>query len=168
MDERQWYAVYTRVNCEVKLADRVNKKGIKVLYPYVEELHFWSDRKKKIKKPLFPSYIFVYINTSEYYSVVSSAGFSHFICFQGKPAVVPDIQIKAINKLLRSRYAWRVESRVLKKGTKVEVTEGPLAGHQGILVRDSAQNSIAIEITALSQSIIFSLNPHQFKVINSP
>ncbi|MBU2705425.1 transcription termination/antitermination NusG family protein [Zooshikella marina] len=166
MGEKHWYAVYTRVNCEVKLAGILKKKGIKVLYPYIEKQHFWSDRKKNIKKPLFPSYIFVYINTNEYYSVTSSAGFSHFICFQGKPATIPDTQIDAINKLLLSRYAWWVESRVLKKGTKVEVTEGTLAGQQGVLVRDSDQKNIAIEITALSQSIIFSLNPHQFKVID--
>ncbi|MEY4660481.1 MAG: hypothetical protein RLZZ42_433, partial [Bacteroidota bacterium] len=62
--KKKWFAVYTRSRCEKKVAQMLTKRGIVNYCPLNKKLRQWSDRKKYIFEPLFPSYVFVYIEES--------------------------------------------------------------------------------------------------------
>ena len=68
-DRRYWYAIYTRSRFEKKIAADLTSKGLESFLPLHEVIRFWSDRKKKVEMPLFPSYVFVHANTKERYLV---------------------------------------------------------------------------------------------------
>ncbi|MDE1462138.1 UpxY family transcription antiterminator [Spartinivicinus poritis] len=164
-NRRDWYAVYTRANCEAKLAAGLTDKSVENFYPVIEETRLWSDRKKKIKVPIFPSYIFVYINNDEFYRVKKASGFSHFVSLKSEPIVIPESQINAVKQLLNSSYQWQTKVSTLNKGTKIEITDGPLQGYIGVLVADATQNNVAIEIPALCKTMVFTLKQNQFKPV---
>jgi len=62
---KTWMAVYTKPRSEKKVAERLEKAGIEVYCPLQTVIKQWSDRKKKIKIPVFPSYVFVHVGESE-------------------------------------------------------------------------------------------------------
>ncbi|HZZ75628.1 MAG TPA: transcription termination/antitermination NusG family protein, partial [Puia sp.] len=62
MEEKKWYAVYTKPHCEKKVADLLTRKGIENYYPQNNVLKHWSDRKKIVHAPLFSSFVFVRIS----------------------------------------------------------------------------------------------------------
>lgn len=160
---RNWYAVYTRANCEARLASGLAEKGLECLYPSIEEVHYWSDRKRAIKVPIFPSYIFVHISDHEFYQVKATRGFSHFVSFHGKPEAIPRTQINVIEKLMRSDYQWEVKTNnAVKKGTSVQIIDGPLQGYIGVVVNHVTKNNIAIEVPTLNKSMVFTLKTSQF------
>ena len=54
-----WYVVYTKPLTEKKVATRLTELGIEVYLPLYTTVRQWSDRKKKLEKPLINSVVFV-------------------------------------------------------------------------------------------------------------
>lgn len=80
-----WYVIYTQSRYEKKIAQKLNEQNFKVDLPFNTEVSQWSDRKKKIEKPLFSSYVFVYLDSLKDYSkAMSIDGVVLFIKFGGR------------------------------------------------------------------------------------
>ena len=56
-NKRNWRAVYTKPRSEKKVAERLEEQGSEVYCPTQINLRQWSDRKKKVSAPVFPSYV---------------------------------------------------------------------------------------------------------------
>ena len=56
-----WYLIYTRPRHEKKVFLQLTEMKVRSLLPTTKKLRTWHDRKKYIDEPLFPSYIFVYL-----------------------------------------------------------------------------------------------------------
>jgi hypothetical protein len=70
-----WYALYTMPRHEKKLHTRLSELNVTSHLPTVRVLRNWHDRKKYLEMPLFPSYIFIYLNNIEhYYNVLNTNG----------------------------------------------------------------------------------------------
>ena len=44
---KRWIAVLVQMNCEKKASTLLNKSGYETYIPIQQEIHQWSDRKKK-------------------------------------------------------------------------------------------------------------------------
>ena len=70
--------------------------------PVGEVVKQWSDRKKKVQEPVFPSYIFV--NLQEYEqeqtNVLETPGAVRFLFWLKKPGVVREEEVEAIRQFL--------------------------------------------------------------------
>ena len=58
-----WYVIYVRYRQEKRIFRDLQLLNIEAFLPTVTTEVQWSDRKKKIEKPLIPSYIFVNIQS---------------------------------------------------------------------------------------------------------
>ena len=83
-----WFVVYTKAQAEKKFAERLQHAGYEVYLPLQEELKQWSDRKKKIQKPLISSVVFVCCTEAQLSGLYNILGFSRVLRYLGKPAVV--------------------------------------------------------------------------------
>lgn len=95
-----WKVVYTKPRCEKKAFDDLEALGLDVYCPLVETVKQWSDRKKKIKIPLFNSYVFVKTDDKNHDLVFNSHFIVRYLFWLGKPAIVRDIEIQAIKDFL--------------------------------------------------------------------
>src|SRR4051812_19040982 len=64
-----WYLIYTRPRHEKKVHARLSELKIKSFLPTHKILRNWQDRRKYIEVPLFPSYVFVYLDDIRNYYV---------------------------------------------------------------------------------------------------
>jgi transcriptional antiterminator RfaH len=121
-----WMAVYTKPRSEKKVAERLEKVGIEVYCPLQTVIKQWSDRKKKVKIPVFPSYVFVHVGESERLTVLSDAGVMNFVFWLGKPAVIREEEIEVIKEYLERR-----NNNVEVVGDEVLITHGIFEGTKG-------------------------------------
>jgi hypothetical protein len=56
---KRWIAALVQVNCEKKTATRLGKVGYETYIPTQQEVHQWSDRKKKVDRLFMPMAVFV-------------------------------------------------------------------------------------------------------------
>jgi transcription antitermination factor NusG len=57
--EKKWFVVYTRPQQELKVASQLSAMGITNYCPTITLVKQYSDRKKKVIKPLLSSYVMV-------------------------------------------------------------------------------------------------------------
>ena len=129
---KTWYVLYTKPNNEKKTAYRLQQIGLTVYCPEIEVIKQWSDRKKKIQKPLLPSYIFVQLEESKRDQVFQVAGVVRYLYWLGKPAVVRDEEIEALKKWLTTSYQ-KIELNRFKLGCRITLEEGIFKGNVAIV-----------------------------------
>ena len=113
--------------------------GYAVYQPRIAEPSVIRGRRVDVSRPLFPSYIFVFI-VDHFWSAMRSPGVIRLILDGSRPARVPD---GVINELRRREQADGLirlpeppKSRGLRRGDQVRITQGPftdrLAIYQGM------------------------------------
>jgi transcription antitermination factor NusG len=129
-----WYVIYVRARHEKRAYASLVERSIEAYLPMREEVHQWSDRKKRVVIPLFSCYVFVRTVPQEFEKVYLTDGFVRFVSIKGKPCVVPEDQIEKVRKLVE-HYPEDVE--VLEgdySGREAEIAAGPLMGLRGKIV----------------------------------
>lgn len=149
-----WYAVHTRSNFEVRVADQIAVKGIENYLPAYEETHQWKDRKKKVQVPLFPGYLFARLVETSHarLQLLQTPGVVRIVGQGAKDEPVVDHEIEAIRTVLRSK-ARCFSHPFLREGDWVQVRRGPLKGVEGYFVRLRNQSRLVISVNVLSQSV---------------
>jgi transcription antitermination factor NusG len=140
--EKGWYAIYTHSRAEKRVSDRLTENGIETFLPLQKTLR----RKKLVEKPLISSYVFVKVVPKEFFTVRKTDGVVKFIMLQGKPVVIPEIQIVNLRILCGSDADVTVSSDVYAKGDTVEVIYGSLTGLRGELIRVGRKHKVVIRI----------------------
>jgi transcription antitermination factor NusG len=157
----QWYVMYTAPRSEKKVEQRLKEKGLEVYLPIVEEVRQWSDRKKKVQKPLFNSYLFVFTSKDKLWESLQVSGAVKFVNFAGEHATVRDTEIQAIKRIISTGVAVDVESSTIEKGQQVKILGGPLQGFQGECIQKGNKDYFIIRIPSINQSMLVSV-PHKF------
>ncbi len=150
-----WYAVHVRSKCEFKVYDLLSKKGVDVFLATIEKLHRWKDRKKLLKFPLFPGYLFVHIYTTheEMLSVLKTYGVVKFLGVTlNKPDSIPEEQIITLKKFVENKEAIDPYP-YLKKGQRVRIKKGPLTGVEGILGEREGYHILIVLVDILQQGV---------------
>ena len=151
-----WFVVYTKPLTEKKVAARLTELNLEVYLPLYTTVRQWSDRKKKLEKPLINSVVFVRCHPAELqrlYTVPSVAG---VLRHDGKPAVVQAHEIQNLRILLQQVGAAELEPIALEPGTPIEVTRGPFKGIIGTAVQ--VLNSLRVIIEIRQLGVAFSVN----------
>ena len=99
-----WYVLHTKPRCEKKVEEQLLSLGINAYCPTSSEFKLWSDRKKKIDKPVLPSMILVNIDDKDINRVFESPLVVRYMFWLGKRAVVRQYEIDILKKYLDSSY----------------------------------------------------------------
>ena len=132
--EKQWLAVYTKPRNEKKVADRLGKLDFEVYCPLQTTVRQWSDRKKKLRIPVIPSYVFLKITEKERLKILEDTGVLNFVFWLGKPAIIPEKEIIRLKQFLEDYSDVEIMHRNYKLGDKVLIKDGPLRNEKGNIV----------------------------------
>jgi transcription antitermination factor NusG len=162
--DARWYALYLRSRYEKKVHTELQKKNVESFLPLVEELHTWSDRKKKIQEPLFRGYIFVNTDLRNKASILMTDGVVRFVGLNSKPSSIPDLQIDWLRRIVQESIGMRLEQYV-SIGERVRVIAGPLIGVEGIVTRMQGVSRVVVSIAAIEQSVSIQVPANYLEVI---
>jgi transcriptional antiterminator NusG len=149
--EKNWFAVYTCVNQEKLVADRLDQRGIEHYLPLYNTVRRRSDRRVQLSLPLFPGYLFVRIPLLERLRVLEIPRVVRLVGFDATPLAVPDGEIELLQKGLSSAVTTQ-PCEYLKKGCSVRVLNGPFAGAEGILLKRKQDFRVVISISTIMRS----------------
>ena len=128
-----WNVLYTKPRAEKKVTESLKNIGVDVYCPTVIEVRQWSDRKKKISKPLLPSMVLVREGSFKGDDLFRFNGVLGFMSHKGKRAQVTDKEVEVLDDFVHGNYTLNhstisigdnVEVPVLKKEGKVIKIEG--------------------------------------------
>jgi transcription antitermination factor NusG len=167
LSDSSWYALYTRHQHE-KMVDQVlTNKGFDTFLPLYATTHNWKDRTKSLTLPLFPCYVFLRGGIERRLQILTTPGIYGLVSSAGQPAVIPDIEIDAIRRVVES--GARVEAHpYLKCGNWVRVKSGPLAGIEGILVRKKNISRLVLSVEILGTAAAIEVEAFQVEEVNAP
>lgn len=155
---KRWVAVLVQMNCEKKVAAKLDKMGIANYVPIQQEEHQWSDRKKRIDRIVIPMVIFVRLAQNEEDKFRRLSFILKFISYPGSKELatpIPDEQIEKLKFLLHNADAKVSIVENLKVGDKVRFVRGPMKGFEGRLSHiEENKPIVAIRIDGLGYACV--------------
>lgn len=157
-----WYVIYTKSRYEKKIAQKLDEQNFKVYLPLNTVVSKWSDRKKKVEKPLFSSYVFVYLNSLKDYSkALSIDGIVLFIKFGGRLVRVLDEEINQIKIFLNQFSQVEIKHSLdLKIGEIKRISSGPFENYECEIIKIDNKQKICVRIDSLQQSLIAKIHSY--------
>lgn len=158
LSERKWLVVKTKSNAEKKVAERLALKELEVYLPLHTTVKQWSDRKKKVQKPLISSTVFVHISEEEREQLWNVVGVSGLLYYLGKPAVVREEEILILQQMLQDGTFESVElGTTFIEGQEVEITGGDFKGLRGIVQEEVNAQKVIIALKGMGAQVVFTL-----------
>ena len=154
----RWYALYLRSRYEKRAHQHLLDKGIESFLPLIEEVHVWSDRKKRVEEPLFRGYLFVRTDLKNKLSILQTDGVVQFVRIGAKLSPIPDEQINWV-KILIGHPDRVVRESYISEGQRVRVSAGPFIGLQGYVRKVKSSTRVVVSLDAISQSVSVDIEP---------
>lgn len=148
----EWYVLYTAPRAEKKVADRLTSAGIVSWLPLHRSPRVWSDRVKMVDMPLFNSYVFVNCNETELRKLLGFYGVVRIVYYDGKPAVVRQIEIDGIKQFLEEAACHE-----LTVGEEVEILCGAMK-HVSGRVKKIKKSHLVLFIEQLGATVCVDLS----------
>ena len=146
-----WYALYTRHQHEKAVTQILTTKGFEILLPMYKSVRRWKDRTKILSLPLFSCYLFLKGGLERRWDILNTPGIYDLLSSGGRPIVIPTSEINAIQQVVNSGF--RLEPHpFLKIGERVRIKRGPLAGLQGLLVRQRNIYRLVLSVEMLGRA----------------
>ena len=151
----KWLVLYTKPNFEIRVSKSLSEIGIKAYCPTYKKIVQYTDRKKKVEKPLLPSYVLVYISEEDRIKVFEVPGVLRYVFWLGKPAEVHIREIESLKKSL-SGVIENISLKRLEKGANYIIPKGPFKGFEGAVVAH-AKHKLKLELTGLGILVTLTL-----------
>ncbi len=149
--ETRWFALITKPCHENTAAELLERKRVDTILPLYTAIRQWSDRKKAVRLPVFPGYVFSRFDYKCRAAILRTPGIRSLVTFGGTPAPLSEDEIASLRIMIESKLPlepWPF----LKQGDRVRVTSGPLKGCGGILVRGEKWR-VVVGIELLQRSV---------------
>ena len=147
----KWFVLYTKPQFEIKVAEALQKIGVRAYCPVYTQLKQYSDRKKKVTKPLLRSYVLVKIEDKDRDQVFEIPGVVRSVFWLGKPAIVREDEIVLMENNLSGIYE-SISVSTLEKGAAYTIPEGPFKGLSGKVVHLD-HNKMQLELPSLGMLV---------------
>ena len=154
--QEQWRALWTHSHSEQLVHDQLSAKAFTTFLPMIP---VWSSRKGArhlIRKPMFPGYLFLRhaLDKASYVEIMKTNGLARILGERwDRPAVVADADIDSIRRVLETGLPVLPHS-YLREGHRVRITQGPLAGVEGILVHNNPHKGcLVVSVELLQRSV---------------
>ena len=145
-----WFALYTSSRREKHVAKLLDERQIENFLPLYRADRHWDKRSPvTLDLPLFPNYLFVRAGRKA--SLLSVPGVLSIVGSGGQPWPLPDHEIEAFRSAVD---VCKLEPHSLfAVGERVRITNGALAGMQGVLVRKKSNYRVVLTVEAIRSSV---------------
>jgi len=152
----EWYAVWTRSNCERLVAEQLSAKAFTPFLPEMTVRARRDGKSRVVHVPVFPGYLFVRhaMDKTSYLEILKARGVVRIL--DGgwtRLTPIPADEVDAIQRLVSSGVPL-LPHPYFREGDRVRVVEGPLVGLEGLFVRErSNKGRLVLSINLLQASV---------------
>jgi len=165
-EQRGWFALTAKHQHEPTVARLLSGKGIEVFHPTCAVVRRWKDRKKTLQLPLFPGYVFFMGGLDRRVEILSTPGVFSIVSFGDAPAEISGTEMEGIRRAVEGGMPIQPHP-FLAEGERVRVTDGPLTGVQGMLLRYKDAYRLVLSIELLGRSAAVEIDAEMVERISS-
>ena len=151
-----WFALLVMPQHERAVATQLSAHALDVYLPLYRSRRRWSDRVKTIELPLFPRYVFGRFDFEDRLKVMRIPSVISIVGFGGIPSPISEEEIGVL-KRITSQNLPITPWPFVRIGERVRVREGPLAGVEGILVREKTAYRVVVNVDMLDRAVAVEL-----------
>jgi transcriptional antiterminator RfaH len=156
LQPKHWYVVYSKTRKEQQAQFHLARKGVESFFP---RLHLPGslERPRRIV-PLFPNYLFVYLDLStESHYVTWSPGVKRFVSFSDAPLALEESVVAFLKENADDEGVITARSQ-LQRGQAVEISGGPFNGLAAIIQDPpDAKGRVKVLLKLMSRNISVNL-----------
>lgn len=151
-----WFLIYTKPQHEKKVADQLQHLNVEYFLPLVKTLRVWSDRKKYVRIPLFPSYIFVKLNDAEtYFRTLDMSGVLSYVRIGKTIASVRESIVTSLQQIIAGDYNdIEVLDKQFEPGEKLVICQGPFTGFDCEMIRHNGKRKLLVRIDLIHRNVV--------------
>lgn len=149
---KHWYAARTKRNQEMSIKTSLQKLEIEHFAPFRTETRQRKDRRVNIKLPIIPNIVFIRTDYETSLLLRNSYGLRiSYIRALGEKGhlIVPDKQIEDFMILCNGNTGFLLTDS-LKRGDRVRITSGNLAGIEGEVITEHNTKRLIIRIEGIA------------------
>jgi transcription antitermination factor NusG len=144
-----WYALNVRVNREHSVSLYLKQMGVPDYLP----LHKRSrDGKLGQQRPLFPGYLFCYIDLDRAPKLYQIPGYNRILGAGKHPIQIEDSEIELVRSLVDASVRIEPCPHVITGG-QITVTAGPFGGARGVVLQARGLRKVIVSLPLLGRSI---------------
>lgn len=163
-----WYVIYTRPRHEKKVATELTDEKIDYYLPVRKEVRRWHDRNKLVDVPLFPSYVFVRLNSlKDYYEGLKINGALQYVRVGKELARIQEKVIHDMQLLIDHSEGLEVSSAYFQPGQMLLINQGALTGMACEVIELNNKQKILVRIHLLQRSLLMTLPSDQLIAVAS-
>ena len=153
-----WYVIYTKPRHEKKVASKLTETGIDNFLPTIRKVRKWNDRNKCIDEPLFPSYIFVFLNDMQgFYTGMDTEGVLNYVRVGKQIARVSEAIVKNIQLVTNQAKDVEVSDKYFQPGQHLVISQGALTGLSCEIIQFNGNKKVLVRIDLLQRNILLTL-----------
>lgn len=153
-----WYLIYTKPRHEKKVHARLTELAVNSFLPIRKTLRTWHDRRKVIDEPLFPSYVFIYLNDMQhYYNGMEVEGALYYVKIGKEMARVSDSVVNSIKIATQHEKDIEVSDTFFQPGHKLVISQGALSGLTCEVVENNNRQKLLVRVDLLQRNILLTL-----------
>ncbi len=152
--EPRWFVCHTKPRCEKKFAALLALEKFDHYLALVESIRRYGAQKKTFSKPVFPGYVFAWIEPDRKDRVYQQDLLVRAIMVENEPVFLRQLEdVKAVC----ASGLEAVVHPLLRKGSRVKVVGGPLHGLQGFVDNPTNPRGIVVSVDVLQQGLLVRL-----------
>jgi transcriptional antiterminator RfaH len=153
---RHWQVIYTKSRQEKAVARQFVREHVPFYLPTYAKQYRIRGRKMQSYLPLFPGYLFAFVDEFEQHRCFRAADrISRIMPVPDESQLVSDLI--NVKRLIESGAPLSVESRI-QVGQDVRVKAGPLAGLEGYVLRRRCQTILFVAVNFLKQGVSLAID----------
>lgn len=144
-----WYALYTKPNCEEKVSVLLAKKGLETFFPLNRSEKGTRRKRKMVVIPLFNSIVFVRISPEQLKPVTRTENVLSVLYWKNDPAIICNDDIVILKRLSETGASICVEKTKIMEETEPEsgmIRTNGNSGRRTLIVKN---RMVKIDITSM-------------------
>jgi transcription antitermination factor NusG len=156
---KQWYAFYCKSRAEKRVNELLLRDKYEAYLPLKTEMRQWSDRKKKVKLPLLPGYIFVRCAKKEVQQIVKCPNVLAIVNNLNDYAIISETEINRLRVVADGGYEVMESCPDFSKGDTVLIKTGVFKGCEAIISDKAKSARVCVHLASID--VNFTLVIHQ-------
>jgi len=160
-----WWVMHVKPRAEKALARRCFSRHGAFFLPQYSRVRRSSRGVKESFLPLFPGYVFIFGEEHDRIAALESNLIVNVLTASNQVEIFEDL--KRINSVMQSGLTMHPAAR-LEPGTPVAITDGPLMGLTGTVLRHKNKTTLILKVSFLQQGASVEIENWMVEPIRQP